>query len=96
MSRDKELTSATGHHHIDTTLLALRKQGQLGHLQDVLPSHLGVAAVRHIKLIIETPKDGYVGLTKRMAKDTKHLCRQVILRHTIEMIQSRLRCPTYI
>ena len=94
MARNIKLTSAARHRHINARLLALRKKRQLRHLPDIFATYFGMTAVRHIKLIIEPSEYRQIRLTQRMPEHTEHLCRQIIFRHTIEMIQSRLRRPT--
>ena len=57
MTGDEEFTSSTSHGHIDTRFIALGKQHQLRHLQDIFPADLRMTAMRHIELIIEAPEN---------------------------------------
>ena len=78
MTGNKKLASATRHDHINARLLAFGKQCQLRHLQDVLPTHLSMPAMWHVKLIIKSTEYRDKRFAHRMAEHPKHLRRQII------------------
>ena len=94
--RDKELTSTPCHRHIDTSLFRFGKQRQFRNFQNIFPAHFRMTAMRHIETIVKTTEDGMERFQYTMLKDAEHFLFQRIFRNSIMMIQSGLRCPTYI
>ena len=73
MTSDKELSAASGHHNAHTTLLRHGDELELGVEQDIFLANLGVSAMGHEKLIVETAEDRYLRSKGLLGKDTKHL-----------------------
>ena len=93
VSREEYLITTACHHHRHTTLLTLGQDIELRTALHILAAHLGMAAVRDSKLIIEATEERQLGLVYPMFEDTKHLLLQRILRYAIVVIQSRLCSP---
>ena len=93
VSCHEEFPSSACHDHVDPRFVRLREQCQFLHLQDILPSHLRMPAVRHVEHVVESSEDRVQRLQRMMFEDAEHLFLERIFRHAIVVVESRLRRP---
>ena len=93
VSGNKELSSSSCHHDAYATFWRLSDDVESRHLLYVLAAHLGMAAMRHIEDVIKASEDRLRRIQWFLREDAEHLLVQLILRYSIEVIESRLRTP---
>ena len=94
MSGDEELPTLAGHDHAHAALRSLGDDAQRVDLVDIAAPHLGMAAVRHHKHVVEATEDGQQGIQRCLWEDAEALLLQRMLGHLIEMVQGSLSGPT--
>ena len=91
--RDEYLTPSASHHHAHAAPRAFGDESQFRVGKDVLATEFGVAAVRHVELVVETAEDGQSWVENALREDAKHLLPERVLGHAVVVVEASLRRP---
>ena len=59
----------------------------------ILRAHFGMSAVRHVERVVETAEQRQGRVHNLLAEDAELLCRQLVLRHSVVIVESGLCRP---